>query len=131
MARKPGAPLGNTNALKHGFYSKQFRASETRDLDAVQADLDSEIAMLRVVMRRLLERTTETPPENLEQWSACLSTLSRASARLATLLRTNAILCGDSSSVSAALSGVLSEVVSELGFASEQANPHRRKGGGR
>jgi hypothetical protein len=42
------------NALKHGFYSKHFQKSELQDLEEAQ-DLQEEIAMMRVVTRRLLK----------------------------------------------------------------------------
>jgi hypothetical protein len=52
--RRPGGQPGNRNALKHGFYSKLFKPGELDDLNAVLADgLTDEIAMLRVVVRRL------------------------------------------------------------------------------
>jgi hypothetical protein len=37
--KKRGAPPGNQNALKHGFYSRRFRNLEMGDLDVVTADL--------------------------------------------------------------------------------------------
>jgi hypothetical protein len=54
--RSRGAQPGNLNALKHGFYSRQFRKAELTDLDTCQfAGLNDEIAMLRVYLRRLVE----------------------------------------------------------------------------
>jgi hypothetical protein len=52
---KGGAPRGNTNALKHGFYSRHFKARELKDLDS-QTDLDDEIKFVRVCMRRISEQ---------------------------------------------------------------------------
>ena len=57
--RKRGAQPGNLNALKHGFYSRNFLDLENTDLEAMLAqDLESEIAMLRVVVRRAFELST-------------------------------------------------------------------------
>jgi hypothetical protein len=57
--RKRGAQPGNLNALKHGFYSRSFLDLENTDLEAMLAqDLESEIAMLRVVVRRAFELST-------------------------------------------------------------------------
>lgn len=55
--KKRGAPIANTNALKHGFYSKRYRAEEKERLDGVSTtDVKSEIAFLRVCMDRLAQK---------------------------------------------------------------------------
>ncbi len=56
--RKRGGQTGNLNALKHGFYSKHFKRSELDDLEEI-GDLQEEIQMMRVVIRRLLEAARE------------------------------------------------------------------------
>ena len=63
---KRGA-AGNFNALKHGFYSRSFKDMENSDLEAIVAqELESEIAMLLVVVRRRsicpLRRIQFNPP---------------------------------------------------------------------
>lgn len=56
---KPGAPRGNQNALKHGFYARTFKPAERRELQAVrQLSLNAEIDMLRIVVRRVFDLTT-------------------------------------------------------------------------
>jgi hypothetical protein len=58
--RRRDAPPGNLNAIKHGFYSRGFRTMDIKDLDAMlENGLESEISMLRVSTRRLLELTQE------------------------------------------------------------------------
>src|SRR4030042_4219184 len=51
-----GAPLGNMNNFKHGFYSRRLKK---RDLTGVEstdvAGLVKEIALIRVFTRRLVE----------------------------------------------------------------------------
>jgi uncharacterized protein YjcR len=90
------APKGNTNALKHGFYSKQFRQSEMDGLSALQAvgftDLASEIALLRVSVARCFEQVSHS--EEVD-WIATLSAIGLAAIRIATILRTQKILEGD------------------------------------
>jgi hypothetical protein len=51
-----GAPPGNTNALKHGFYRPTIREDEYADLltYAEQFDLADELAITRVRLRRLM-----------------------------------------------------------------------------
>ncbi len=62
--RKRGAPKGNQNALKHGFYSRALDEAEILDMEAA-ADvngIDDEIALLRVKIKSVLERD----PENIK-----------------------------------------------------------------
>lgn len=90
-----GAPAGNVNALKHGFYSKQFKAAELKDLDLLleagsQANLIDEIAMLRVTIRRTLELAKGI--DDVETAIKWLSVLGASATRIASLLRTQKIL---------------------------------------
>lgn len=92
------APVGNTNALKHGFYSRQFREREIKDLDILldagsQANLIDEIAVLRVTIRRTLELSKGI--DDIETAIKWLSVLGASSTRIATLLRTQRILGTD------------------------------------
>ena len=42
--------LGNTNALKHGFYSRRFRSADLQDLDTHDfSGLQDEIVMIRAL----------------------------------------------------------------------------------
>jgi len=86
------AQPGNTHSLKHGFYSHTFRSLELRDLDVLQATLESEIALLRVHLRRAVEANAQ--PEDPKEISAWLSALSTTVARIAYLARTQYILTG-------------------------------------
>lgn len=58
-----GAPLGNKNALKHGFYSLQLTKEETADLMALAAEvnIEEELAICRVMLRRLMEYQRANP----------------------------------------------------------------------
>lgn len=58
---KRGAPKGNTNALKHGFYSRALSEAESLELEAAAGieGLDNEIAVLRVKLRHLLEENPD------------------------------------------------------------------------
>lgn len=38
VKRKRGGQLGNLNALKHGFYSRQFKGMELDDLELLKAN---------------------------------------------------------------------------------------------
>ena len=62
--RKRGAPKGNINALKHGFYSKVLDEAEKLDFEtASDVDgIDNEITLLRVKIKSVLEKD----PENIK-----------------------------------------------------------------
>ena len=76
---KRGAPRGNQNARKHGFYSRVLDEAEQRDFAlATEVDgLDDEIALLRVKIKSIVAHD----PENL-------GLIMQATDALARLLRT-------------------------------------------
>jgi hypothetical protein len=77
-------------------------------------DLENEIAMLRVALRRVFEVVASAK----EPDAACLalSTLGQASIRLAGLLKAQRLIAGAGNvDVAGALSEALSEVVKEFG----------------
>ena len=50
-----GAPRGNTNALKHGFYSTRFSPAELQTIaDAGNIPLGNELLLVRVALHRLM-----------------------------------------------------------------------------
>ncbi len=88
--RKRGGQPGNSNALKHGFYSRRFCDLERRDLDAsLDDDLRSEAAMLRVQIRRVFDLAADV--DDVEQASSLLRILALSVGRLAGLLRVQAL----------------------------------------
>ena len=114
--RKTGGQPGNQNALKHGFYSRKFKPSESESLEAASVEgLRSEIVMLRVMIRRVVELATNPEKEpSLESTIAALNTLGNASGRLAILLKTEKQLAGNQSESPLALNKALGEVIAEL-----------------
>jgi hypothetical protein len=69
MTNKRGAPLGNKNALKHGFYSRDYRATDHTSLEtADQHGLAEEISLVRLHLRNLSEhaRNASTLAEYLD-----------------------------------------------------------------
>jgi uncharacterized protein YjcR len=115
--RKRGAPSGNWNAFKHGFYSKRFRPLEIQDLDTALGDgLEDEIALLRVIIRRVFEYADDDDKQTLDQWSRTLNTLGAASTRLAALIRTQQVVSGGGSSVLDLLSEAIGGISHELGL---------------
>jgi hypothetical protein len=113
--RKRGAQPGNLNALKHGFYSRQFRSRERVDLDTLLSlDLTDEIHLLRILMRRLLELSNDT--EDLDECLAVLKATSVAAARLTGMLRVQKML-GQSGDISDFISQAIADVNQELDLA--------------
>ena len=116
--RKRGGQPGNTNAFKHGFYTKNFSLAERRGLETVKGVvLGEEIALLRVLIRRFAEEILSSqaaaPIATAEAEAATsrlsavqhtlvcgqnLAVISEAMLRLASLLRTDHMLGGSQSS---------------------------------
>jgi len=73
--RKRGAPQGNQNARKHGFYSRVLDEAERLDLELAQGveGVDDEIALLRVKIKSILE----SDPENVRLIMEATNALAR------------------------------------------------------
>lgn len=106
--KKRGAPKGNQNARKHGFYSKVLDEKEQAAYDkAVFVEgIDEEIALLRVKMVSLLERD----PENIRLVSQAANTLIKL------MLIKHEIDKKDPNSMKEAIATVLKEVALPLGI---------------
>jgi hypothetical protein len=128
-ARKAGAPYGNHNALKHGFYSRHFRSGELSDLQAVNAEgLLDEIAAMRIYIRRFIESSAQgsapgdsaTAPNGasttLYHDMIFLDAMGLAATRLAHLLKTQKLIERQYSQASGDLNQALAEVIKELGL---------------
>ncbi len=116
--KKRGGQPGNTNALKHGFYTKNFSLAECEGLEATkEIVLADEIALLRVLIRRFSDQILAGRGVTLNESAQHLAVISDAMLRLASLLRTNHMLGGTkTSSLTHALSISLTEIYTELGL---------------
>ena len=113
--RRRGGQKGNLNALKHGFYSHLFRSKELDQLRALsQTGLSDEIEMLRLIIRRVIDRAGEA--ETFDQLLRYLTTLSMATAQLSRLLRTQRLLVGEVNQIEESLKQVLQELNQEIDF---------------
>lgn len=114
-----GAPKGNTNALKHGFYARKFRSQEIEDLNALREgglqDLISEIGILRITIARTFAQANDLEAAGKTiDWIAYLSGIGEAATRVATMLKTQKILEGDQGNVvNAALIRAITEFAKE------------------
>lgn len=107
MAKK-GAPKGNQNARKHGFYSQALDKAEELQLEEARGidGLDEEIAILRIKLRNLME----SQPNNLELALAAANTIAR-------LVRTRYNISKEQKkSLKEAITKVLTEIAVPLGI---------------
>ena len=106
--RKRGAPKGNQNARKHGFYSKVLDEAEQLDFELATGveGIDDEIALLRVKIKSILEND----PENIKL-------ITQATDALARLVRTRYnISKADKKGLKEAIGNVLRDVALPLGI---------------
>ena len=109
MEKKPtGAPRGNQNARKHGFYSRVL--NESRKLQLVDAreveGIDEEIAVVRVKLLSLIE----DHPDHVDLQL-------RAAATIARMVRTRfEITAGGNRSLKDAIGKVFTDIAVPLGI---------------
>lgn len=110
MAAKPG----NTNALKHGLYARNFTKDQRADLGKMPFnDLRQEIAALRVIVAQVMTVTQEAAPapdadaETKAAYAKLVSSFATAITQLGQLARTQAILSGDDSPLNRAIDDAL------------------------
>jgi hypothetical protein len=109
MTARRGAPAGNKNALKHGYYSRDFPKTDLKDLEAVDIKgLIEEISLLHLHLRKLSEQTcnVSSPAECLD----LLSGLYLFIPRLNRLVKTQALITKQSSALLDECEKVLAEV---------------------
>ena len=106
MAKK-GAPKGNQNARKHGFYSQALSQAEQVKLEQARGieGIDEEIAILRVKFREVIEKE----PDRLDLHMEAANTIAR-------LVRTRYNISKEQKrSLKEAIAKVLTEVAIPLG----------------
>ena len=106
MAKK-GAPKGNQNARKHGFYSHALSEAEQVKLEEARGieGIDEEIAILRVKFREVIEKE----PDRLDLHMEAANTIAR-------LVRTRYNISKEQKkSLKEAIAKVLTEVAIPLG----------------
>ena len=90
MKNKRGAPRGNKNALKHGFYARSFTSTEQSALtENVLGQFKDEIPLLRVLIARTAQSLTQEKNLSLEDELTALRTITLAVGRLESLTRSN------------------------------------------
>jgi hypothetical protein len=113
MPNPRGAPKGNLNALKHGFYSRLFHSTETVDLpDDATTSLEHEITLLRVMIRRTMQLADGI--DDLHEATRVLDALGAAASRLSNLLRTQKSLKQTQPGLADEISIAIQQVNAEL-----------------
>ena len=105
---KRGAPKGNQNARKHGFYSKVLDEAERLDLELATGveGIDDEIALLRVKIKSILTHDSEN-----------IKLIMQVTNTLAKLIRTKYnISKEDKKGLKEAIANVLRDVALPLGI---------------
>lgn len=121
---KPARKAQNAGEAAAGFYASSYDEREMRDLASLKTGapvgLQEEIAMLRVVIRRVFEQANrvaageDEASKELAVWSRILANLGTAAARLATLLRTEKQIAEQDDTAARALSQAINEVLKEM-----------------
>ncbi len=109
--RRRGAPVGNTNALKHGMYSPRCNPTVyAEESQRSKQTLDEEIAFMRFFIRRLVELSESV--DNLYDAAGLLRVFSMASTSLTNMMKAQYLIFGDESnaSLSTALQAVLADM---------------------
>jgi len=104
---------GDDRETEQEFYAEEYSSREREALKAALAvGLYDEIAMLRVIMRRVLALGEGV--EDLEKARRLLATMSAASACLAGMIKTQKSLGGDEDQLGRALSETIDVLLEEL-----------------
>ena len=100
--RKRGAPPGNKNALKHGFYAQKDMQTGIDGLDGeASTGILDEINLIRDYMLFVLGFAYEV--NSLAEALDCLRTFSLAASSLTRMIKVQKLVFGDSSDIETAL----------------------------
>jgi len=105
---KRGAPKGNQNARKHGFYSRALTEAEKLEMEEASyvEGIDDEIALLRIKLRDLVKNE----PDRIDLHLEAANTIAR-------LVRTRYQISKEQkNSLKEAITKVLTEVAGPLGI---------------
>src|SRR4030066_644364 len=100
--RTPGGQPSNTNALKHGFYTRHFNNTELAGVESTDYNgLLEEIAIIRLYARRLIELENQTA--DVSSVANILRILCLASLTINRLVKTSQFLQANSNTSSSDL----------------------------
>lgn len=113
--RSSGQPQRTGQTPTGGLYKKLFTAEEWeqigKQLESAQRSLDEEVSLMRIMIRRVMERVGQQDPDK------ALPLVRQAMDAICRALRTERVLSGEASdSLAAALGRALNEIGEELGL---------------
>jgi hypothetical protein len=113
-ARRPGAPAGNKNALKHGLYSRAFRSQELTEFSASDfSALLGQIGVIRLLVKRVYQ-LARSEDLDLRDNLAILRALTFAITSINRLVRTRAFLSSNNSGWEAAFHQALEDLTTQI-----------------
>ena len=119
--RRRGARPGNTNALKHGFYSARFTRRGVNCLDAqpARADLLGEIILLRVFIRQMFTALGKNSPAQYKDRLKFAETYSQAVVSLFYAVRSRQLPGQNGDDQAAEFNAIIQRVVDGSNAAQE------------
>jgi len=108
-----GAPIGNMNNFKHGFYSRRLKKRDLTGVESIDSSgLIEEIALIRVFTRRLVE--SFDPQGDFYEHADLLRMLCLASTAITRVIRAQFLISSSGSGVDDEISIAIQEVYAEL-----------------
>ena len=120
--RKAGAPKGNRNALKHGFYAHNFSKLELKRLENTGDSLETLIGAAHVIADRMMTRLTndgleaDGQGEISQRTLAAINSLNVVFSNISGLTKTRLITEGRYEPTETAILEALNEINLEQGF---------------
>lgn len=113
--RSEGQPQRTGDTSTGGLYERLFTAQEReqigQQLESAHCSVDEEVALMRIMIRRVMERIGEEDP------AKALPLVRQAMDAICRALRTGRVLSGEASdSLASALGLALNEIGEELGL---------------
>ena len=115
--RRRGGQPGNTNAVKHGLYSRRFDPEEIEYLSGMQEGVKDEIEVARVSLARILDFIGQIDPTALkiEDYVALQNLISKNVATVGRLVQVQkALTDSEKAGLGAQLLAALEEVNASL-----------------
>jgi len=114
VKKRRGAPLGNINNFKHGFYSRRLKKRDLTGIESTDtAGLAEEIALIRVYTRRLVE--SFDPQGDFYDHADLLRILCLASTAITRVIRAQYLISstGGEDEIGEAIKQVYAEIVAK------------------
>ena len=114
--RRGGQP-GNTNAVKHGLYSRRFSPEEIEHLSGMQEGVKDEIEVVRISLARILDfiGQIDLSKMSIEDYAALQNLITKNAATVARLMQVQkALTDSEKAGLGAQLLAALEEVNANL-----------------